>query len=76
MKITRANVEEYAKRKGLELVEIDGIPEGFAWKEPDVTFTYTTPIEKYQKTYTGRIITFKPLADWQDKDAITYEQRD
>lgn len=37
MKWTRASVEEDAKAKNLEPVQIDGIPEGFSWKEPDVT---------------------------------------
>lgn len=63
MKITRANVEKYAKEKGLEPIQIDGIPEGFSWKAPDVTIN---GIE-----HKGKIIKFKPLGDW-DKD-ITYE---
>lgn len=64
-KITRANVEEYAQTKGLELIQIDGIPEGFSWREPDVTIGGVA--------HKGRIIKFKPLANWQDKDSITYE---
>lgn len=65
MKITRANVEVYAKTYGLDPIQIDGIPDGFAWKEPDVNIN---GIE-----HKGRIIKFKPLADWADKDSITYE---
>ncbi len=65
MKITRTNVEEYAKKRGLELIQQDGIPEGFSWKEPDLTIG--------GKTHQGRIIKFKPLAEWGDKDSITYE---
>ncbi len=65
MKITRANVEPYAREKGFERVQIDGIPEGFAWKSPD--------IEINGQQIQGKIIKFKPLADWEDKDAITYE---
>jgi hypothetical protein len=65
MKITRANVEVYAKKLGLEPVQIDGIPEGFSFKEPDLTIG--------DKTHKGRIIKFKPLAEWEDKNAITYE---
>jgi hypothetical protein len=64
-KITRANVEEYATLKGLELLEVDSIPEGFAWKSPDLWIGKTF--------YRGKIIKFKPLADWGDKDAIIYE---
>lgn len=66
MKITGANVEKYAKEKGLEPIQIDGIPEGFAWIEPDLFIGF--------KVHKGRIIKFKPLGDW-NKD-ITYEQRD
>ena len=65
MKITRANVETYAKTYGLEPIQIDGIPEGFAWREPDVTIG--------NKTHKGRIIKFSPLKDWDDPSAITYE---
>lgn len=65
MKITRANLELYAQSKGLEPVQIDGIPEGFSFVEPDITIKGIT--------HKGRIIKFKPLADWQDRDAITYE---
>lgn len=38
MKWTRANVAEYAKEKGLEPVQVDGIPDGFVWKHPDLAF--------------------------------------
>lgn len=65
MKITRANVEQYAKEKGLEPIQIDGISEGFSFIEPDITIS--------NQLHKGRIIKFKPLGEW-DKD-ITYEQR-
>ncbi len=55
MKATRANVEEYALNKGLEPVQIDGIPEGFSFREADVTID---GIE-----HKGRIITFEPLKE-------------
>lgn len=64
MKITRVNVEEYARKKGWELINEPTIPDGFVWKEPDITIG-TQEIK-------GRIIRFKPLADWQDENAITY----
>lgn len=63
MKITRANVEEYAETRGFDPIQLDGTPEGFVWSEPSVTIG--TQVHK------GRIIKFKPLGDW-DKD-ITYE---
>lgn len=62
MLITRANVEQYAKEKGLEPIQIDRIPEGFSWQEPDIKIG--------DKEIKGRIIKFKPLGEW-DKD-ITY----
>lgn len=62
MKLTRAFVEGWAKKKGLELLQEDGIPEGFIWKEPDLQIG-----EQFIK---GRIIRIKPLGDF-DKD-ITY----
>ncbi len=65
MKVTRANVEDYAKNKGLEPVQIDGIPEGFSFREPNINIGGVE--------HEGRIIKFKPLADWNDQDAITYE---
>lgn len=64
-KVTRASVEEYAREKGLEPVQIDGVPEGFSWIEPDITIG--------NKEHKGRIIKFKPLSNWQDKEAIIYE---
>lgn len=67
MKITRANVEEYAKDKGLESIQIDGITEGFSWLEPDLQIG--------DKFIRGRIVTFKPMADWQDKNSIIYGEK-
>lgn len=64
MKWTRASVEKYALENGLEPIQIDGIPEGFSWKEPDITIGGVF--------HEGKIIKFKPLADWQDENAITY----
>lgn len=68
MKITRANVQSYAEANGLEPIQIDGIPEGFSWKEPDITIA--------GNTYQGKIIEFKPLAEWNEENIIRYEQRD
>ena len=59
MKITRANVEEYAKSKGLEPVQIDGIPEGFSFKQSDITIA--------GKTHLGPYLAFIPLANWEDE---------
>jgi len=64
MRVTRANVEQFAKERGYEPTQIDGILGGFAWLEPDIIIG-----GKFVK---GRIIKFKPLADWQDENAITY----
>lgn len=59
---TRANVEEYARQKGWDLMQIDGIPDGFSWKEPDITIG--------TMTHKGRIIKIKPLTQWEE--AIIY----
>lgn len=55
MKWTRANVEEYAKRHGLEPVQVDGIPEGFSWIEPD--------LEIGGELHKGRGVIFEPLKE-------------
>ena len=57
---TRATVADFAREKGLEPIQIDGIPEGFAWKEPDVTIG--------DKEIRGRTVIFTPLTD-----KVTYE---
>lgn len=64
MKITRANVEQYAKARGFEPVQIDGVPEGFAWQTPTVIIDATE--------HKGKIIKFAPLKNWDDPKAITY----
>ncbi len=61
MKATRHNVEEWAKQKGLDPVQIDGIPEGFAWREPDITIGGVE--------HKGRILKIKSLSEFE----ITYE---
>lgn len=59
MKITRANVMVYAAAKGYEPVQIDGIPEGFSFKEPD--------IEIGGKVHEGQYVAFVPLKDWAEE---------
>lgn len=61
-KVTRVTVAEYVDGKGLEQVQVDGIPEGFAFKEPDITIG--------NKEYLGRYWAFIPLAHWEDSEAI------
>lgn len=63
MKITRSNVENYARNKGLEPIEEDGTPDGFLWQEPDITIK--------DRKHKGKKIKFKPLAEWDE--GITYE---
>lgn len=62
MIITRVNVQNYAEQHGLEPIQIDGIPSGFAWQEPDLQIG-TNFIK-------GRIVKFKPLEEWEK--GITY----
>lgn len=37
MKATKVNVEQYAHKHGLIPVQVDSIPEGFSFQEPDIT---------------------------------------
>jgi len=55
MKATRRSVEEYAKEKGLTLIERDGIPTGFLWLEPDVSIGNVL--------HKGRVVRFEPLKE-------------
>jgi len=65
MKVTRASVESYIENKGFEPIQIDGIPDGFSFKEPNITIGVVE--------HKGRIIKFNPMKEWEDKDAISYE---
>lgn len=53
-KAIRARVAEYAIENGLTLVQIDGIPEGFSFKKPDVTIG--------NMKHEGKYIAFLPLS--------------
>lgn len=55
MRWTRASVEEYSKSLGFEPIQIDGIPEGFSWRKPNVTIKDTD--------HTGGYIAFIPLGE-------------
>lgn len=55
MKQTRSSVEEYASSKGLRMVQIDGIPEGFSFIEED--------IEIGGIHHQGKFIAFIPLSE-------------
>ncbi len=57
MKNTRANVEERAIQQGLIPIQIDGIPEGFSFKESDISIGGTNIIGEY--------IAFIPLTEQQ-----------
>lgn len=61
MKITRANVQKYTKEKGLELIQIDGIPEGFSFKSAGI---HIGP-----KFYGGQYFAFIPMMPW-DKGIV------
>jgi len=62
MKTTYQNVREYAERKGLESVQIDSIPEGFSFKEPDIEISGVLHI--------GRYTAFIPLKDWNEINQV------
>lgn len=59
MKMTKANVAEYADKHSLEAVQIDGIPEGFSWKVADIQIG--------EDTHIGEYIAFAPLNSWDDE---------
>lgn len=58
MKITRANVQQYAEEKGYEPIQVNGIPEGFSFKIPGLTID--------GKEIGGGYIAFIPNGDWND----------
>jgi len=65
MKVTRASVQEYVKDKGLELVQIDGIPEGFSFLKKNE--------RKIGGFYDiGQYLVFIPLKSWEDDKAMCY----
>lgn len=57
MKITKANVSKWATERGLIPVQLDGIPEGFSFKENDLTVGNVTNY--------GQYIAYVPLSDWE-----------
>lgn len=58
MKITRANVQDYAERSGLQPLQIDGVPDGFAWFKDIQTYVGGPYMDR-------QIVAFKPLAEWE-----------
>lgn len=56
MKVLKARVVEYIVERGLRSIQIDGIPEGFSFKEPDITIG--------GKDIIGDYIAFIPKSDW------------
>lgn len=63
---TRIRVEEYAHFNGLDNIQIDGIPEQFSFKEPDVTIS-----DKFIK---GQYVAFIPLSNWVTVKADTIHE--
>lgn len=55
MKTTLQSVIREATARGLESVAVDGIPDGFAWRRPDVTIGGTH--------YEGNYIAYVPLSN-------------
>lgn len=55
MKRTRANVAEWALARSLEPVQIDGIPEGFSFREPEITIN--------GKDSGGDLVAYVPLTE-------------
>lgn len=55
MKHTVENIKGTVESYGLEPVQIDGIPEGFSYKFPDITIGKTT--------HYGHFLSFVPMAE-------------
>lgn len=66
MKITHANVQAWAKERGLEPVQVDGIPEGFSFKEPDIYIG--------EKMHHGEYVAYIPLSNWESVFAATIDE--
>lgn len=66
MKWTRAYVEEYAKGRGLEPVQIDGIPEGFSFIGPDIQIG--------DVWHGGYFYAFIPNGDTENKETLIQEK--
>lgn len=56
-KTTLASVTKHAQERGYEPVQIDGIPEGFSYKIPDITISGVA--------HMGGYIAFVPLVAWE-----------
>jgi len=65
-KATRVNVEEYAIEKGLTPIQVDGIPEGFSFKENDINIGGIDVVGSY--------IAFIPLSMWISVRADSVEK--
>lgn len=59
MKLTIADVRKIAEDTGLEPIQIDGIPEGFSYKRPDVTIG--------KEVHKGTYLAFIPLRLWNNE---------
>jgi len=57
MKITRQDVEKYVAGRPMSEVQVDGIPDGFAFKYADVNIG--------GKEVLGSLIAYVPLSNWK-----------
>lgn len=58
-KNTAENIRVYAKTMGYLPVQIDGIPEGFSFKTPDITIggkNHTGPYCAFIPNYSGQVV--------------------
>ncbi len=67
MKITKELVADIAHKRGYEPVQIDGIPEGFSWMEPDVVIN-----DVHHK---GRYVAFVPLKNDTDVGGVIRSEK-
>lgn len=67
MKVTVTSIQKYIQQHGLEPVQIDEIPEGLSFIEPDITIG--------QNTIHGEYIAFIPFSSWEDMPYVSSENK-
>lgn len=63
--VTRVSAEEYAQAQGLEPVQIDGIPEGFSFRAPDIQIG--------DNHYQGGYVALLPRKNWSTSPIVRAE---
>lgn len=62
MKVTAALAERFGREKGLDPIQVDGVPEGFSFREPDLTIG--------SLTHKGGYVALIPLASFLSGEEV------